>query len=187
MGILAIIGMWGSKWLTTWLPRMRVQNAAREVQAVLYQSRMAAIKRNRDVAVYFDVDDQTVRAYYCTNDPCDLDEDELIREIDFKLDSGTRFVEFVRPGADAVEGFTTLAAGELGAVFDGSGTLLDTGGVSLAYRGTIDYFEVDAATQSGIVEILKYLQDGDSPTGTAGFFPKANEAGGESLWVWYGG
>lgn len=198
LAIMGIIGMWGSKWLLTKLPHFRIQNANSQIQASFKVGAFGVHKRNQPVATHFDLTNKRIEVYYCTNADCnDADPDcdpintvpeDLIRTLDFDTDSGLRRVNFARPdGSDAIQGFSDLGGGEKGAIYACGGELLETGSVGLVYDDHEDYFEVAASTQSGVVEVRKYLYSSEAPGGTAGYFPKANDpVTGGSIWVWYG-
>lgn len=89
LGSLAVLG------LTGWLPRYRMQAAGDEINALLQNARLRAIKENRAVVVRLEPDRSCYRAFFQTrfdraaDDRFDANEDVLVAE--GRLPSGVQF------------------------------------------------------------------------------------------------
>lgn len=205
----------------TFVPRFELEQAAGQTQQLIMKARIEAVKRGVRTVIEADLDERMLRAFVDMNgnpnNPLDpngrylvFDPDDTLPEkrtdymigwtaLPGKPATGSQFggpKDGIR-GADSIEGFTPIPSAPptqpAVLVFRASGAVRDAGAFRFSDSRGANHLETAVSAVIGNVEIRKYLQAADSPTGVAKFFAEANDSFadgsgrtvGRNIWVWY--
>ena len=204
--VIAISGVLGTlmlNFLGSWLPRIELRGAVRQVQFLISKARLEAIQRGVVTVVETDLEAGTLRAWADVNgDPMagspghasylKYDPEPALGEKQTDYEIAYLQLERSAFGAPAsyarVEGFVAVPGAAAGTpavlVFSPGGVAAATGALRLTDRQHRNFLEAAVTSLAGKVEVRKYLPAEDSPTSSAGFFREARGRDG-SVWIWY--
>lgn len=218
VAIVGLIAVLVIETMSAYLPRFRLRQSTSQAQQLIQKTRLEAIRRGVTTVVAPDFNDRSLTAFAELNgDPNNplapgarylfFDPDPLARpdRTDYLIgvvrlpgpgDVGVQFggPQFGVNGMDAVTGLTPVPGAVPGApsvvVFHPTGAVDAPGSLRFTDGAGRNYLEAAITNLTGKSEVRKYLQAGDSPTGTADFFTEANisfgpDSVGKNIWVWY--
>lgn len=204
--------------LRTYVPRFELRQAGNQAAQLIKRARLEAVKRGVTTVVEANLEERTLRAFAEVNgiasDPLLIGtrylvyDPEILKAADRtdylistmalpgKEETGVQFggPQFGLKGADSVVGFTTVSQPSAEPVktpvlvFTASGAIVAPGAFRFADARNANHFEIALTSLTGDVEIRKYLNAIDAPSGgLAAFFAEGNIVFSESrnIWVWY--
>ena len=180
LGVLGVIAAVGIPSLLSQLNRVRLESAASDVANLMRQTRLRAIRDNKQHSVA--VVGNTVVG------------EGVVTTVELELTDPSAMIY---PGGgpadcqDKYDGSGETWGGET-IVYESNGTASDAGGGGTAGTGAIclydggdNILQVVLDFSAGQPKIRKFLTAADSPTGAEGFFERTSAATSGSIWTWY--
>jgi hypothetical protein len=196
VGILAVMTIGAFQ---TWVPRLQTRRSLEDVEQLLAQARVTAVRLQEEVVVAASPADRTLLAFR-DRGPAACATCQVNRELDDRAEliGEVRLVnaDFGGPanglhGADSIDGLTDHpdASKWNVLVYRPQGSVRDAGAFRILDRRQKNHFEVAVSSFTAQVEVRKYLPVEDSPNGSPGFFEEGVRATadeqGRNIWRWY--
>ncbi len=177
MGVLLVAAVVGIPSLLGQLSKVRLESKANEVANLMRQTRLRAIRDNRQYAVAVSGDKvigETVLG--------STEQDQVELEFDdppIELYDGTGIAncQSMYDGSGGTWGGTSITYGS-------TGVAQATGAICI-WDGGENILQMVIEFPAGQPKVRKFLKAGDSETGAVGFFEKTSAQTAGSAWTWY--
>lgn len=212
VAILGLVAAVAVEAMTTYGPRIQLRQTVGQAAQLINKARIEAIKRGVTTVVEADANERSLIAFADVNgnpsNPLDPNGQYLVFDpaigvprdrtdylistvyLPGKLETGVRFTN--PDGSVGVTGFTRVpdGSGKSVLVFRSTGAVIDPGAFRFSDARQANFLETSITAITGKIEVRKYLDGLDTPSGTADFYGEGNvsfdgRTVGENLWVWY--